>query len=48
MIGNMPSFINSPYLIIDEKGWRLKEDAPAELKKQFIEYIKSLEIAKEE
>lgn len=35
----VPSFINSPYLIIDEKGWRLKEDAPEELKKEFEEYM---------
>ena len=35
----VPSFINSPYLIIDEKGWRLKEDAPETLKKEFEEYM---------
>lgn len=38
----VPSFINSPYLIIDEKGWRLKEDAPESLKKEFEEYMKEV------
>lgn len=37
-----PSFIDSPYLIIDEKGWRLKEDAPEWLKKEFKEFMDSL------
>lgn len=43
MIVSAPDFINSPYLIIDEKGWRLKEDAPEDLKKQFEEFMKSIE-----
>lgn len=47
MIGSTPKFINSTYLIIDEKGWRLKEDAPDELKKEFDEYMKSLEMVNE-
>lgn len=39
MMTSAPSFINSPYLIIDEKGWRLKDNAPAELKKEFEEFF---------
>lgn len=42
MIGNCPDFIDSPYLIIDEKGWRLKKDAPKELKEKYNEYMESL------
>lgn len=42
MITSAPSFINSPYLIIDEKGWRLKDDAPAELKREFEDYMKNI------
>jgi len=40
----VPEFIDSKYLIIDEKGWRLKKDAPEELKKKFKEYMDSLEM----
>ena len=39
MIIEMPKFINSKYLIIDEKGWRLKEDAPEDLQKEFNEFM---------
>lgn len=35
-----PEFIDSPYLIIDETGWKLKENAPKELKEKFDEYMK--------
>lgn len=38
-----PDFIDSPYLIIDENGWRLKEDAPEELKKEFDKYMKKID-----
>ena len=34
--------INSEYLIIDEKGWRLKENAPDDLKKDFKKYMKEV------
>ena len=37
-----PKFINSPYLIIDEKGWRLKGNAPEELKKEFKEFMSEI------
>jgi hypothetical protein len=48
MTTNVPSFIDSPYLIIDEKGWRLQDDAPAELKKEFEEYMNSLNLIHEQ
>lgn len=47
MIKAMPDFIDSPYLIIDEKGWRLKEDAPDDLIKRFEEYMNSLSMVSE-
>ena len=37
-----PSFYNSPYLIIDEKGWRLKPGAPKELVKEFNDFMESI------
>ena len=40
MIIEAPNFINSKYLIIDEQGWRLKEDAPKELQKEFDEFMR--------
>lgn len=43
MIGIAPYFIDSLYLIIDEKGWRLKDDAPDKLKEDFKKYMESLE-----
>ena len=36
----IPSFMKSKYLIIDEKGWRLKEGAPEELQKEFNEFMR--------
>jgi hypothetical protein len=38
----VPKFINSPYLIIDEQGWRLKENAPEQLKEEFKEYMEEV------
>lgn len=40
MTTEIPDFINSPYLIIDEKGWRLKENAPEKIKSDFEKYMK--------
>lgn len=42
MIIEMPKFINSKYLIIDEKGWRLKENAPKELQEEFNEFMQMI------
>ncbi len=35
-----PKWIDSEYLIIDEQGWRLKEDAPLWLVKEFNKFMK--------
>lgn len=35
--------MNSEYVTIDEKGWRISEDAPEELKDKFNEFIKKVE-----
>lgn len=34
---------NSEYVTIDEKGWHISDDAPAELKKKFNEFISKTE-----
>jgi len=36
-----PSFIDSPYFIMEYDNWHLTDDAPEELKKEFEEYMKS-------
>lgn len=36
-----PSFIDSPYFIMECDNWHLTDDAPEELKKEFEEYMKS-------
>ena len=40
MIIEIPSFMKSNYLIVDEKGWRLKEGAPKELQEEFNEFMR--------
>lgn len=44
----MPDFYGSPYLIVDEKGWRLKDGAPEELKKEFEEFMKDINDPRDE
>ena len=44
MIVQAPSFIDSKYLIIDERGWRLKAGAPDELIKEFKEFMKLINL----
>ena len=39
MVVDAPDFIKSPYLIIDEKGWRLKDTAPDQLKEEFKDFM---------
>ena len=41
MIGGRPSFIDSPYFVMEEDNWHLKEGAPAELVKEFNDYMNS-------
>jgi len=47
VIRKAPDFINSPYLIIDDRGWRLLEDAPEELRIKFDDFMKSLNMLEE-
>lgn len=44
MIIPAPNFLESEYLVIDEKGWRLKSGAPKELVKEFEDFMESLKI----
>lgn len=39
MIGSRPKFFDSPYFVMDEDNWHLKEGAPAETVKEFNEYM---------
>ena len=46
MIQRIPSFIDSPYFVEEPFNWHLTEDAPDDIKKEFEEYMKSMEIIK--
>ena len=39
MIIEYEDWMRSEYITIDEKGWHCSEDAPAEIKKKFKEFI---------
>lgn len=39
MIGSRPNFMDSPYLVADEREWYLKEGAPKEVVKEFNEFM---------
>ena len=34
-----PDFINSEYFYADDDGWHLRDAAPANIKKEFEEYM---------
>lgn len=41
-----PKFVDSPYFVMEENNWHLKDDAPEEVRKEFeefMEYEKELE-----
>jgi len=40
-----PDFMN--WIIVDENGWRLREDAPDYIKKQYEEWKKEFQMYKE-
>lgn len=42
-----PNFINSPYFVVDDTGWHLKEGAPEQVVKEFNEYMKAYQQAAE-
>lgn len=46
MIGSRPNFMDSPYFVMEEDNWHLKEGAPAEVVKEFNEYMQETEIKK--
>lgn len=39
MIGSRPNFMDSPYFVMEEDNWHLKDGAPAEVVKEFNEYM---------
>lgn len=43
MIGFMPKFFESPYFVDEPGNWHLKSGAPEDVKKEFDEYMKSME-----
>lgn len=42
-----PSFIDSPYFVVDDAGWHLKEGAPEQVVKEFNEYMEAYQQALE-
>ena len=42
MIGSRPKFMDSPYFVMEEDNWHLKEGAPAEVVKEFNEFMQEL------
>ena len=42
-----PSFIDSPYFVVDDAGWHLKEGAPEQVVKEFNEYTEAYQQALE-
>ena len=42
MIGSRPSFMDSPYFVMEEDNWHLKPGAPAGTVKEFNEFMQEL------
>lgn len=42
MIGSRPKFMDSPYFVMEEDNWHLKEGAPADVVKEFNEFMDEL------
>ena len=42
MIGPRPKFMDSPFFVMEEDNWHLKEGAPAETVKEFNEFMQEL------
>ena len=38
-----PKFMDSPYFVMEYGNWHLTEDAPEDLKKEFEEFMKTME-----
>lgn len=39
MIGSRPNFMDSPYFVMEEDNWHLKDGAPADVVKEFNEFM---------
>ena len=39
MIGSKPKFMDSPYFVMEFGNWHLKDGAPAEIVKEFNDYM---------
>lgn len=39
MIGSRPKFMDSPYFVMEEDNWHLKEGAPEDVVKEFNEFM---------
>ena len=39
MIGSKPKFMDSPFFVMDEDNWHLKPGAPADVVKEFNDYM---------
>lgn len=35
-----PKFVDSPYFVMEDENWHLKEGAPEDVKREFEEYMK--------
>jgi len=42
MIGSRPLFMDSPYFVMEEDNWHLKEGAPTGIVEEFNQYMKQL------
>lgn len=39
MIGSRPNFMDSPYFVMEEDNWHLKDGAPEEVVEEFNQYM---------
>ena len=42
MIGSRPKFMDSPYFVMEEDNWHLKPGAPADVIREFNEFMEDL------
>lgn len=48
MIGSRPHFMDSPFFVMEEDNWHLKEGAPADIVKEFNDYMNEDKLLKPE
>lgn len=39
-----PSFLDSPYFVLEPDNWHLTDDAPEEVRKEFEEYMNNSDL----